>query len=99
MDLAPEEVHQGLNCALHHALACTINCVLLAITHAYKCSWQLKPQFSRYFAGGSEGLSHSKGLLFEGKNHGPKDRAELQEYIGKPLARSTVDAYNDGRKC
>ena len=72
---------------MHYALACTINCVLLAITHAYKCSWQLKP---RYFAGGSEGLSRSKCLLFEGKNHGPKDRAELQEYIGEPLARSAV---------
>ena len=83
---------------IHHALACTINCVLLAITHAYKCSWWLKPRFSRYFAGGSEGLSRSKGLLFEGKNHGPKDRAELQEYIGEPLARNTVDAFNDGRK-
>ncbi len=63
--------------------------------HAYKCSWQLKPRFSRYFAGG---LSRSKGLLFKGKNHGPKDRAELQEYIGEPLARNTVDAFNDGRK-
>ena len=93
-----EEVRQGLNYALRHALACTINCVLLAITHAYKCSWQLKSRFSRYFAGGSEGLSHSKGLLFEGKNHGPKDRAKLQEYIGKPLARTTVDAFNDGKK-
>ena len=61
----------------------------------YKCSWQLKP---RYFARGSEGLSSSKGLLFEGKNHGPKDRAELQEYIGEPLARNTVDAFSDGRK-
>ena len=94
-NLDAEEVRQGLNYALRHALACTINCVLLAITHAYKCSWQLKP---RYFAGGSEGLSRSKGLLFEGKNHGPKDQAELQEYISKPLARSTVDAFNDGRK-
>ena len=93
-----EEVRQVLNYALRHALACTINCVLLAITHAYQCSWQLKPRFSRYFAGGSEGLSHSKGLLFEGKNHGPKDRAELQDYIGEPLARNTVDAFNDGRK-
>jgi len=44
------------------------------------------------------GLSRSKGLLCEGKNYGPKDRAELQEYIGKPLARSTVDAYSDGKK-
>ena len=51
---ATEEVRQGLNYALRHALACTINCVLLAITHAYKCSWQLKPRFSRYFAGGSD---------------------------------------------
>ena len=32
------------------------------------------------------------------KNHGPKDRAELQEYIGEPLARNTVDAFSDGRK-
>ena len=93
-----EEVRQGLNYALRHALACTVNCVLLAITHAYKCSWQLKPRFSRYFAGGSEGLSRSKGLLFEGKKHGPKDRAELQEYIGESLARNTVDAFSDGRK-
>ena len=50
-----EEVRQCLNYALRHALIeCTINSVLLAITHAYKCSWQLKPH---YFAGGSEGLS------------------------------------------
>ena len=87
-----------MNYALRHALACTINCVLLAITHAYKCSWQLKPPFSPYFAGVSEGLSRSKGLLFEGKNRGPEDRAELQEYIGESLARNTVDAFNDGRK-
>ena len=33
--------------------SCTSVHVLLAITHAYKCSWQLKPRFSRYFAGGS----------------------------------------------
>ena len=62
-----EEVRQGLNYALRHALACTINCVLLAITHAYKCSWQLKPRFSGYFAGGSEGLSRSKCLLLKAK--------------------------------
>ena len=68
-------MRQGLNYALRRALACTINCVLLAITHAYKCSWQLKPRFSHYFAGGSEGLSCSKGLLFEGEYHGAKDRA------------------------
>ena len=48
--LHAEEVRQGLNYALRHALACTINCVLLAITHAYKCSWQLKPRVSCYFA-------------------------------------------------
>ena len=35
-----EEVHQGSNYALRHALACTINC---AITHMYKNSWLLKP--------------------------------------------------------
>jgi hypothetical protein len=47
-----EEVRQGLNYALRHALACTINCVLLAITHACKCSWQLKSRLSQYLAGG-----------------------------------------------
>ena len=73
--LHAEEVRQGLNYALRHALACTINCILLAITHAYKCSWQLKPRFSHYFAEGSEGLSHSKGLLFEGEYRGAKYRA------------------------
>ena len=85
---------------LHHALACTINCVLLAITHAYKYSWLLKPQFSRYFAGGggSEGLSHLKGLLFEDEYRGAEDRTELQGYIGEPLARSMIDALNEGRK-
>ena len=77
---------------LHHALACTINCVLLAITHAYKYSWLLKP---RYFAGGSEGLSRLKGLLFEDEYRGAE---ELQGYISKPLARSMVDALNEGRK-
>ena len=67
-------MRQCLNYALRHALACTA-LVLLAITHAYKCSWQLKPRFSHYFAGGSEGLSRSKGLLMEGEYHGAKDRA------------------------
>ena len=76
-------------------LACTINCILLAITHAYKYSWLLKP---RYFAGGSEGLSRLKGLLFEDEYRGAEDRAKLQGYIGEPLARSTVDALNEGRK-
>ena len=63
----PEEVCQGLNYALRHALACTINCVLLAITHAYKCSWQLKPRFSRYFAGGSEGSAAQKAYFLKAK--------------------------------
>ena len=78
-------------------LACTI---LLAITHAYKYSWLLKPRFSRNFSGGSEGLNRLKGLLFEDEYRGAEDRAELQEYmyIGEPLARSTVDALNEGRK-
>ena len=79
-------------------LACIINCILLAITHAYKYSWLLKPRFSRYFAGGSEGLSRLKGLLFEDEYRGAEDRAKLQGYIGEPLARSTVDALNKGRK-
>ena len=83
---------------LHHALACTINCVLLAITHACKYSWLLKPQFSRYFAGGSKGLSRLKDLLFEDEYRGAEDWAELQEYIGEPLVRSTVGALNEGRK-
>ena len=72
---------------LHHALVCSINCILLAITHAYKYSWQLKPRFSCYFAEGSEGLSHLKGLFFEDKCHGAEDRAELQGYISEPLGR------------
>ena len=55
----------------------------------------LKP---RYFAGGSEGFSSSKGLLLEEEYRGAEDRAELQGYIGKPLARSTVDALNEGKK-
>ena len=59
---------------LRLALVCSI---LLAITHAYKYSWQLKPRFSHYFAGGSEGLSNLKGLLFEEKYRGAEYRAEL----------------------
>ena len=93
-----EEVRQGSNYALRHALVRTINCILLAITHAYKYSWLLKPRFSRYFAGGSEGLSRSKGLLFEDKYRGAEDRAELQGYISEPFVGSTVDALNEGRK-
>ena len=62
---APEEVRQGLNYALRHALVCTISCVLSAITHAYKCSWHPKPQFSHYFAGGSEGLSRLKAYFLK----------------------------------
>ena len=57
---------------LRHELVCSI---LVVITHAYKYSWQLKP---RYFAEGSEGVNHLKGLLFEDKYHGAEDRAELQ---------------------
>ena len=94
----PEEVCHDVMFKLRHALACTINCILLAITHAYKYSWLLKPQFSRYFARGSEGLSHLKGLLFEDEYRGAEDRAKLQGYIDEPLARSTVDALNEGRK-
>ena len=52
-------MRRGLNYALRHAL--------LAITHAYKCSGQLKPRFSRYFAGGSEGLSRSKAYFLKAK--------------------------------
>ena len=66
----------------------------LATTQAYKCSWQLKPRFSCYFAWGSEGLSRSKDLSFEDEYCGTEDRAELQGYIGEPLVRSTVDALN-----
>ena len=95
----PEEVRHDVMFKLRHALVCTVNCILLAIAHAYKYSWLLKPRFSRYFAGGSEGLSRSKGLLFEDEYRGAEDRAKLQGYIGEPLARSTVDALNDGRKC
>ena len=59
-------VHQSFNYALHHALVCTINCVFVATY--YPCvqaqlAANLKPHFSHYFAGGSEGLSHLKGLL------------------------------------
>ena len=61
-------------------LAYTINCILLAITHAYKYSWLLKPRFSRYFAGGSEGLSRLKDLLFEDEYRGAEDRAKLHGY-------------------
>ena len=57
-----EEVRHDVMFKQRHALACTI---LLAITHAYKYSWLLKPRFSRYFAGGSEGLSRLKGLLLK----------------------------------
>ena len=93
-----EKVCQGINYALRHAQACTTNCVLLAITQAYKCSWQLKPQFSHYFAGGSVGLSRSKDFLFEDTYNGAEDRAQLQGHIVEPLIRNTVDAFNNGRK-
>ena len=91
-----EEVRHDVIFKQRHALACTINCILLAITHAYKYSWLLKPRFSRYFAGGSEGLSRLKGLLFEDEYRGAEDWAKLQGYIGEPLTRSTVDALNKG---
>ena len=57
--------------------------------YTHKYSWLLKP---RYFAMGSEGLSHAlKSLLFEDKYRGAKDRAELQGYISEPHVRSMVD--------
>ena len=55
-----EEVRQGSNYALHHALACTINCILLAITHAYKYSWLLKPRFSCYLPRTQRGSAAQK---------------------------------------
>ena len=72
--LPAEEVCQGSNYALRHALVCSI---LLANMHAYKYSWLLKHLFSRYFAEGSEGLFRLKGLLFEDKYRGAEDQAEL----------------------
>ena len=91
-----EEVRHDVMFKYVMHLACTI-------THAYKYSltflrqnsWLLKP---RYFSGGLEGLSRLKGLLFEDEYRGAEDRAKLQGYIGEPLARSTVDALNEGRK-
>ena len=97
--MSPEEVHHDVMFKLRHALACTI---LLAIMHAYKYSWLLKPRFSPYFAGGSEGLSRLKGLLL--KTNIVELKIELKiglnfkGYTGEPLARSTVDALNEGRK-
>ena len=61
-------------------------------------SWQVKPRFSRYFAGGLEGLSHSKDELFENEYRGADNQAETQVYIGEALVRSTVDALTDTRK-
>ena len=95
---ASEEVRHDVMFKLHHALACTINCILLAITHAHKHSWLLKPRFSHYFSEGSEGLSRLNSLLFEDEYRGAEDRAKLQGYIGEPLARSMVDALNEGKK-
>ena len=78
---------------------CITSCdIPLAITHVYKYSWLLKPRFSRYFAGGSEGLSRSKDLLLEDEYREAEDSAKLQGHIGKPLIRSTVDALIDDRK-
>ena len=62
---APEEVRQGLNYALRHALACSINCVLLAIAHAYKCSWQLKPRFLIILPGAQRGSAIQKAYLLK----------------------------------
>ena len=81
MGCRPEEVRQGSNYALRHALACTVNCVLLAITHAYKYSWLL--DFLAILPGAQRGSAAQK--VYFG--------------IGEPLARSTVDALNEGRKC
>ena len=83
---------------LHHALVCSINGI--AITHAYK-QVQLAAKtsiFSLFLPRAQTGLSRLKGLLFEDKYRGAKDRAELEGYIGEPLIRSTVDTLNDGRK-
>ena len=88
-----EEVRQGSNYALRHALACTINFSYYACVQVQLAAKTLI--FSLFFAGGSAGLSRSKGLLFD---HGAEDRAELQGYISEPLARSTVDALNEGTK-
>ena len=63
---------------------------MLAITHAYKYSWLLK-RFSCSFAGGSEGLNCSEGLLFEDEYHGAEDRAKLQGYIGEPLTGKPLE--------
>ena len=77
---------------LRHALVCSINCILLAITHAYKYSWLLN-LILLLLCRGLRGAQ-----LFEDKYRGAEDRAELQGYIGEPFVRSTVDTLNDGRK-
>ena len=93
---AAEEAHHDVMFKHVMHLACTAFFSYYACV--YKYSWLLKPRFSRYFARGSEGLSRLKGLLFEDEYRGAEDWAELQGYIGEPLARSMVDALNEGRK-
>ena len=62
-----EEVRQGLNYALHHALSRTINCVLLASTHAYKCSWQLNLDFLAILPGAQRGSAAQKAYFLKAK--------------------------------
>ena len=38
-----------------------------------------------------------KRLTFEDEYHGAEDHSKLQGYIGEPLAKSMVDALNEGR--
>ena len=50
-----------------------------------------------YFAEGSEGLKRL--ATFKDKYRGAEDRAKLQGHLYREsLARSTVDALNEGRK-
>ena len=90
-----EEVRHDIMFKYVMHLACTINCILLAITHAYKYSWLLKP---RYFSGGSEGLRGAQPLKILKTNIVELKIRLIQGYISEPLARSTVDALNEGRK-
>ncbi len=56
-----------MNYALRHALACTINCVLLAITHAHKhdkCSWL---DFLAIFPGTQRGSAAQKAYFLKAK--------------------------------
>ena len=58
-------MRQGSNYALHHALVCTINCIVLAITHAYTKSWQLK-LISCYFSRGEPPLMSNDTMTCQG---------------------------------